>query len=846
MRRVEPRKVTIWVALSEKATVAVKVWLNHQDTTAVSGEVKSGDPVWAEAAADPITVGKNLHIAVVTVEKKAPGVPLPPGTVCAYDVQILRADTSMTDLRGLGLLENGSGDADVDPKPPRLALGYEKNRLPSFVTCPPSADDLVVAHGSCRKTIGPGPDAIVYLDEVIEESVGLPLQRPHQLFLTGDQIYADDVSMLLLRNLNVLGRELFDRHEFLPVNVPQGTLTDVPADLTEFPVERRTRLIRDEAKMTSTAASNHLLSFAEFCAMYLAAWSPDVWEPLPTADDIYVKMETILAPLLTPFEACAIAKLEKEGRLTEADRANPTAVWKREKSSGDKSRFAEQKRLTEIYRRGVPHARRALANVATYMIFDDHEVTDDWNLTSQWRNRVYTSPLGRTVIRNGLLAYLLFQGWGNDPEAFAGGDGKKLLDHTTKLMTGAEPGPDKNEALEIDKLLGLSGSDPKVKWNYTIDGSTHRAVVLDTRTRRRYTGRVSPPDLLGETLQTQVPEGPLGGGLETLIVVSPVPVLGPVLIDAIGQPLRIVIDEFRVHTVKRLFPGQDPCAEDGDVLGLEEFDAESWARNDEALEGLLGRLSGYSSVVLLSGDVHYAMSLVLDYWKKGAAAKATSRLVQFTASPARNNFKPLVEHLIRAAAVGQTIERLGVPATRFAWKDSGEDNLALPQGSSVRPGIRARMNRDPVLVPGEGWPPGTTLAAEPDWRWRLDILRDPRTDAERPSALDTPGTMAADLDPDDAVDGYFRLARRHTIAAAQHYDHVRQMIFLNNVGVVRFRSDEDGKRLVRHEIISGDPTDPRRKTGEAPNTVHEVALAPPGTAPPPLVTLPPPEEPSDD
>jgi hypothetical protein len=240
------------------------------------------------------------------------------------------------------------------------------------------------------------------------------------------------------------------------------------------------------------------------------------------------------------------------------------------------------------------------------------------------------------------------------------------------------------------------------------------------------------------------------------------------------------------------------------------------------------------------------MSLVLDYWKKEAAAKATSRIVQLTASPTRNNYKPLVEYLIRASALGQSAERLGVPATRFAWKDSAEDTLALPDGSSVRPGIRARMNRDPVLVPGAGWPHGTTLAAEPEWRWRLDILRDPRTDAERPSALEPPGTMAADLDPADAVDGYLRLAQRHTIAAAQHYDHVRQMIFLNNVGVVRFRTDEDGNRLVRHEIVSGDPTDPRRMTGEAPNTVHEVVLAPPAEAPPSLVTLPPPDDGGDE
>ncbi len=145
------------------------------------------------------------------------------------------------------------------------------------------------------------------------------------------------------------------------------------------------------------------------------------------------------------------------------------------------------------------------------------------------------------------------------------------------------------------------------------------------------------------------------------------------------------------------------------------------------------------------------------------------------------------------------------------------------------------MNRDPVLVPGSGWPEGTTVAAEPDWRWRLDLLRDPRTDAERPRALDPPGVLASDVDQD--VDGYLRLAGRHAVAAHQHFDHLRQMVFPNNVGVVRFPSDADGTRLVRHEIVSEDPEDPRHTTSDGPGTAHEVALAPPAEAPPDLVTV---------
>ena len=63
--------------------------------------------------------------------------------------------------------------------------------------------------------------------------------------------------------------------------------------------------------------------------------------------------------------------------------------------------------------------RRALANIPVLTICDDHEVTDDWFITGAWRARVLGSTLGRAMIRNALLAYVLFQAWGNTPDAFA-------------------------------------------------------------------------------------------------------------------------------------------------------------------------------------------------------------------------------------------------------------------------------------------------------------------------------------------------------------------------------------------------------------------------------------------
>ncbi len=59
---------------------------------------------------------------------------------------------------------------------------------------------------------------------------------------------------------------------------------------------------------------------------------------------------------------------------------------------------------------------RVLANTSTMMIFDDHEITDDWYISAPWRTRVLVAPLGRAIIRNGLMAYTVFQATGNDPQ----------------------------------------------------------------------------------------------------------------------------------------------------------------------------------------------------------------------------------------------------------------------------------------------------------------------------------------------------------------------------------------------------------------------------------------------
>ena len=54
-----------------------------------------------------------------------------------------------------------------------------------------------------------------------------------------------------------------------------------------------------------------------------------------------------------------------------------------------------------------------MSTVPTAMIFDDHDIRDDWNTSSSWRADVKEKPWWRDRIRAGLASYWVYQHLGN-------------------------------------------------------------------------------------------------------------------------------------------------------------------------------------------------------------------------------------------------------------------------------------------------------------------------------------------------------------------------------------------------------------------------------------------------
>ena len=120
--------------------------------------------------------------------------------------------------------------------------------LPSFATCPDTIDDLVLVHGSRNRIeAAGGPNLMFALDQMIRDNLSEPRHRLHQLWLTGDQVYADEVAATLSVVLNVVGRELIGADELLDMPV-DAALLGVPVHQQNFPGGYRKRLMNDVAR----------------------------------------------------------------------------------------------------------------------------------------------------------------------------------------------------------------------------------------------------------------------------------------------------------------------------------------------------------------------------------------------------------------------------------------------------------------------------------------------------------------------------------------------------------------------------------------------------------------------
>ena len=423
-----------------------------------------------------------------------------------------------------------------------------------------------ILHGSCRKPHFHSDDALAQVDVLHKNAFKKQNDFPDLLLMTGDQIYADDVAGPMLKaihsvidrlglyhealegavvtNTNELATHehgYYEREQLLPQIATNTVLSSIFFGAKKKPV------------FTSVNAQNHLIGSAEIIAMYLLVWSDTLWA------DINIDKDGI------PPKYHAIFDKEHEAL----------------------NGFVKQ----------LPQVRRALAHIPTYMIFDDHDVTDDWNLTRGWEQEVYGNPLSKRMIGNALIGYLLCQGWGNAPKKVA-----PLIAKVQESM--GESGLNSHDEI-IDDLLDFD------QWHYRLD-TTPPIEVLDTRTQRwRSESNMNKPSgLMDWEALCDFQHSIIGK--ESVIVVSAAPIYGVKVIEAIQKVFTFF----------------------GKALTV---DAENWMAHKGTANVILNIFRHYKTppdFIILSGDVHY--SFVYDVRLR--FRRNSPHITQFTCSGLKNAF----------------------------------------------------------------------------------------------------------------------------------------------------------------------------------------------------------------
>ena len=337
----------------------------------------------------------------------------------------------------------------------------------------------------------------------------------------------------------------------------------------------------------------------------------------------------------------------RRARRTEGDAEPPEGV------------VADFEEYTWLYRETwTPDVERwLLSTVPSAMIFDDHDVIDDWNISAAWVGHIRDQRWWSEHIVGALVSYWIYQHLGNlKPErireegmleqAIAAGDATELL---------------REWALESETFTPLPGG-----YRFSYERHLHdvHLVVADARN-----GRVLEPGW-----RRMVDEGEWAWLVERadeparhLVLVSSLPVFVPGGLHGIQQWNEAVCDGAWGR----------PMAWLGERL-RQALDIEDWPAFDRSfrdLEALLlarsdpRRGDPPSSIDVLSGDIHFSYVSTVTL-----PDRCDTTLRQIVCSPLRNSLERHHRAVMRFGAsrpgrmIGGRLQRMvGRSASALSW-----------------------------------------------------------------------------------------------------------------------------------------------------------------------------------
>jgi hypothetical protein len=287
------------------------------------------------------------------------------------------------------------------------------------------------------------------------------------------------------------------------------------------------------------------------------------------------------------------------------------------------------------------------------MIFDDHDVVDDWNTSASWLADMRATSWWRERLLSGLMSYWVHQHIGNLSPAELAED---------PLFAAVHDTPDATDVLRAFASRA-DADNTTARWSYRRDFGRVRLLMVDTRAAR----------VLQEGARSMLDPGEAAwlreqalddrGGYDHLLIGTSLPWLLPQLMhDAEGWDAALCRGEKGPRWARL-----------GERL-RRAADLEHWAAFPESFAALAELIAEAGSgpeapatVCVLSGDVHHAY-VAEPTWPAGRRGRA--RVLQLTCSPVHNSIPRPLRLAFKIAWSG--------PARFLGRRFAGHGRIPLP------------------------------------------------------------------------------------------------------------------------------------------------------------------------
>ncbi len=301
-----------------------------------------------------------------------------------------------------------------------------------------------------------------------------------------------------------------------------------------------------------------------------------------------------------------------------------------------------------------PTVRWLLSTVPSAMIFDDHDVHDDWNTSEIWVHQMRKKPWWEERIIGAFMSYWIYQHLGNlSPEEL-----KK-----DELFAKVQQSEDATSTMrEFARRADRETSG--TRWSFHRDFGKTRLIVVDSRAGRVLeNGRRS---MLDDEEWAWI-EDQAQGDFDHLLIGTSLPLfLAPGLHH---------LEAWNEAVCEGAWGGV--AARLGESV-RQALDLEHWAAFHDSFEAFASLLESVAagehppaSIVILSGDVHHGYLIKVDFGE----GNQVSSVYQAVGSPLRNQLGRGERSAMRAGwskpgeLIGRSLARLaGVRDPRPGWR----------------------------------------------------------------------------------------------------------------------------------------------------------------------------------